>query len=206
LIAILDYGSGNLRSAERAFALAGESLGHEVVLTSDPDICQSSDGLVLPGVGAFGACIEQLKHVGGDRIVMERVGEGKPILGICVGMQILFASGSEKGSHQGLGIFGGEVSRISAPILPHIGWNTIEAPRDSKLFQGIHEQSFYFVHSFAAKERVAEAVNSHTHYGESFIAAIELGRTSAVQFHPEKSGVAGAQLITNWIATLADAK
>jgi glutamine amidotransferase len=137
---------------------------------------------------------------------MERVGEGKPILGICVGMQILFSSGSEKGGHQGLGIFGGEVSRISAPILPHIGWNTIEAPSDSKLFEGIHEQSFYFVHSFAAKERVAEAISSHTHYGESFIAAIELGRTSAVQFHPEKSGDAGAQLITNWIGTLADAK
>ena len=200
MIAILDYGSGNLRSAERAFALAGSLLGHETVVTADPDLCQASDGLVVPGVGAFGACMEQLLSVRGDLIIKERANAGKPILGICVGMQILFESGSEKGGHSGLGILEGSVDRIDAPILPHIGWNTVESPTDSRLFQGIHDQSFYFVHSFAAKKPVSGAVNSWTEYGEPFLSAVEQGAVSAVQFHPEKSGVAGGQLITHWIS------
>ena len=196
----MDYGSGNLRSAERAFALAGSLLGHETVVTADPQLCQASAGLVVPGVGAFGACMEQLRSVHGDLIIKERANAGKPILGICVGMQILFESGSEKGGHLGLGILEGEVDRIDSPILPHIGWNTVESSADSRLFQGVHNQSFYFVHSFAAKKPVTGAINSWTKYGEPFLSAVEQGPVSAVQFHPEKSGAAGAQLISQWIS------
>ena len=198
MIAILDYGSGNLRSAQRAF----ERSGHETFVTSDPEICRSSDGLVVPGVGAFGACMDQLLAAGGDLIIQERIAAAKPILGICVGMQILFDSGSEKGGSSGLGVFSGDVSQIEAPILPHIGWNTVEADPESRLFEGIGEERFYFVHSFAAKRAVDGAENSWCNYGEDFIAAVERGPVSAVQFHPEKSGAVGARLIANWVGTL----
>lgn len=198
MIAILDYGSGNLRSAQRAFELSG----HETLVTSDPKICLSSDGLVVPGVGAFGACMDQLLAAGGDLIIQERIAAARPILGICVGMQILFDSGSEKGGSSGLGVFSGDVSQIEAPILPHIGWNTVEADPDSRLFNGISEERFYFVHSFAAKRAVDGAHNSWCNYGEDFVAAVERGPVSAVQFHPEKSGAVGARLIANWVGTL----
>jgi imidazole glycerol-phosphate synthase subunit HisH len=198
LIAILDYGSGNLRSAQRAFELSGQ----ETLVTSDPKICLSSDGLVVPGVGAFGACMDQLLAAGGDLIIQERIAAARPILGICVGMQILFDSGSEKGGSSGLGVFSGDVSQIDAPILPHIGWNTVEADPSSKLFEGIGGERFYFVHSFAAKREVEGARNSWCTYGERFVATVERGPVSAVQFHPEKSGAAGARLIANWVGTL----
>ncbi len=198
MIAILDYGSGNLRSAQRAFALTG----HETIVTSDPEICLASDGLVVPGVGAYGACMEQLIAAGGRDVILKRVAAGGPLLGICVGMQILFTAGSEKGPHSGVGIFTGEVSEIAAPILPHIGWNNVRASEESTLFRGLKDERFYFVHSYAAKEGVAEAINSYCNYGEDFLAAVERGPVSTVQFHPEKSGAVGARLISNWAETL----
>lgn len=198
MIAILDYGSGNLRSAQRAFALSG----HETLVTSDPEICRLSDGLVVPGVGAFGACMDQLLAAGGDQIIQERITAAKPVLGICVGMQILFDSGSEKGGSTGLGVFSGAVSQIEAPIMPHIGWNNVQADPASTLFEGIDDERFYFVHSYAAKSGVEGARNSWCNYGENFLAAVERGAVSAVQFHPEKSGAVGARLIANWVGTL----
>ena len=198
MIAILDYGSGNLRSAQRAFELTG----HETIVTSDPTICIASAGLVVPGVGAYGACMEQLIAAGGQRIIEARVERSRPILGICVGMQVLFTSGTEKGGHQGLGIFDGEVSEIAAPIVPHIGWNNVRSDSSSPLFQGLQGESFYFVHSFAAKKAVVGASSSWCTYGEDFVAAVEVGSVSAVQFHPEKSGAMGAKLIANWVGAL----
>ena len=198
MIAILDYGSGNLHSAERAFALAHP----QVVVTSDPEICIKADGLVVPGVGAFEACMNQFLTAGADRIVAARIAAQLPIFGICVGMQILFTRGNEKAGSAGLAIWPGEVDRLAAPVLPHIGWNTVVPGEGSTLFRGIGDQSFYFVHSFAAKHVVPGAINSITNYGEDFISAVETPLVSATQFHPEKSGAAGATLIKNWAATL----
>ena len=198
MIAILDYGSGNLRSAQRAFALSG----HETIVTSDPKICLKSEGLVIPGVGAYSACMKQLLAAHGDEIIKERASFGKPLIGICVGMQILFSSGSEKGEHAGLGLLTGSVSELVGPILPHIGWNNVQSATDSQLFEGLENESFYFVHSFAAKNEVTGAINSWCTYNDTFLAAVESGAVSAVQFHPEKSGAVGAKLISNWIATL----
>lgn len=198
MIAILDYGSGNLRSAERAFALTG----HEVVITSEPKRALSADGLVVPGVGAFGACMRQLQAIAGDEIIRERAESGRAILGICVGMQILFSKGLEKGQHSGVGLLQGEVSLIEAPILPHIGWNTVEPAVGSELFRGIENGSFYFVHSYAVKKSEGSMLVTQAVYGEKFIAAVEHANISATQFHPEKSGDAGIKLIKNWAATL----
>ena len=198
MIAILDYGSGNLRSAQRAF----ETSGKEVVITSDYDVALNADGLVVPGVGAFAACMQGLKSVRGDELVRERIAAARPTLGICVGMQILFTSGTEKGSHAGVGILEGEISELHAPVLPHIGWNTVKAPQNSKLFSGIEEESFYFVHSYGAQKANRDALVTTTEYGSDFIAAVEYGHVSATQFHPEKSGKAGASLIANWAKSL----
>ncbi len=198
MIAILDYGSGNLRSAERAFELTG----HEVVITSDPKICFASDGLVVPGVGAYAACMEQLRAVHGEEIIEARVAVNKPLLGICVGAQILFESGSEKVGSAGVGLFAGEVSRLRAPVLPHMGWNTVRAGAGSRLLEGLDGASFYFVHSYAAKVAPSDSITSWSEYGEPFIAAIERGPISATQFHPEKSSANGARLIKNWAQTL----
>jgi len=198
LIAILDYGSGNLRSAERAFQVASES----VVVTRDAKVCREARALVVPGVGAFAACMDQLIGVGGDEIIAERVSLARPIFGICVGMQIFFESSSEKIQKKGLGILPGTVSEISAPILPHMGWNTVLAADNSKLFRGVENESFYFVHSYAAKSPVASALNSVTNYGEDFLAAVERDFIVSTQFHPEKSGAAGAKLISNWIESV----
>jgi imidazole glycerol-phosphate synthase subunit HisH len=198
LIAILDYGSGNLRSAQRAFELTG----HEVEITADRDHALAADGLVVPGVGAFGACMDQLRSIGGEEIIRAKVESGKPILGICVGMQILFSRGIEKGTHSGVGVFSGEVTPLEAPVLPHIGWNTVSSASNSILFRGIENESFYFVHSYAVKGVDSGILSSITEYGERFIAAVEDGNVSATQFHPEKSGEAGATLIKNWVETL----
>ena len=195
MIAILDYGSGNLRSAQRAF----ERVHPDVVVTNDASLCAAADGLVVPGVGAYAACMEQLIAAHGEEIIASRVHSAKPIFGICVGMQILFANGTEKGGHRGLGVFNGTVSEIKAPVLPHIGWNTVTAPAGSSLFAGVEAESFYFVHSYAAKEDVANAMTTRAEYGESFVAAVERGSIVATQFHPEKSGDAGARVIRNWV-------
>lgn len=198
MIAILDYGSGNLRSAERAFQIASE----EVVVTQDPKVCREAKALVVPGVGAFAACMDQLLSVGGGEIIAERVALARPIFGICVGMQIFFESSSEKIQKTGLGILPGDVSELSAPILPHMGWNTVTSDNASKLFSGIENESFYFVHSYAAKNLVKGAVNTVSNYGEDFLAAVEKDFIVTTQFHPEKSGAAGAKLISNWVKSL----
>jgi glutamine amidotransferase len=200
LIAILDYGSGNLRSAERAFATAGE----DVVVTSDASIALEAQGLVVPGVGAFAACMNGLNAVDGASIVRERLAKERPTLGICIGMQIMFSQGtehSESGAHAGIGIWDGVVSQLQAPILPHMGWNTVESDANSTLFKGIEAESFYFVHSYVAKNAVGKTQAWSTH-GEKFLAAVEDGYMSATQFHPEKSGAAGLALIKNWVGSL----
>lgn len=200
MIAILDYGSGNLRSAERAFATSGK----DVVVTSDRAVALEAEGLVVPGVGAFAACMNGLNAVDGAAIVRERLAKERPTLGICIGMQILFSQGtehSESAAHAGVGIWDGIISKLDAPILPHMGWNTVEINPDSILFKGIESESFYFVHSYAAKKAVGKMQAWSTH-GEKFLAAVEDGYISATQFHPEKSGSAGLALIKNWVGSL----
>jgi len=197
VIAILDYGSGNLRSAQRAF----ETSGKEVVITSDYDLALNAEGLVVPGVGAFSACMQGLIKVRGDQLVWERFVAKRPTLGICVGMQILFSRGIEHGEHAGVGMWDATVEKLNAPILPHMGWNTVRSAPGSVIFAGIEDQSFYFVHSYAAKKKVG-AMPSFAHHNEDFIAAVEDGALTATQFHPEKSADAGLQLIKNWTQTL----
>lgn len=200
MIAILDYGSGNLRSAQRAF----ERSGSEVVVTSDRDTALNAAGLVVPGVGAFAACMRGLVAIGGDEIVRARVAAKRPTLGICVGMQILFRDGDEHANsapHNGVGIWQESITKLVAPILPHMGWNTVAVTGPSQLFKGIADQSFYFVHSYAAKSSVGSAQAWTTH-GEKFLSAVEDGAICATQFHPEKSGDAGLELIKNWVELL----
>lgn len=197
MIAILDYGSGNLRSAQRAF----ETSGKEVVLTSDYELALNADGLVVPGVGAFAACMKGLSEVRGDQLVRQRISLKRPTLGICVGMQIFFTHGVEHGNQQGVGVWDATVEKIDAPILPHMGWNTVSAGSGSSLFKGIENESFYFVHSYAVKQKVG-AISSMAHHGEDFLAAVEDGVIAATQFHPEKSGDAGLHLIKNWTDAL----
>ena len=198
MIAILDYGSGNLRSAQRAFEIAAKN----VVVTNDLKVCLEASALVIPGVGAFAACMTQLEDIGAVDLISERVEKTRPIFGICVGMQTLFESSNEKVESAGIGILAGEVNKLSAPVLPHMGWNTVKVGSNSKLFSGIENESFYFVHSYAAKKVVLDAVNTTTNYGEDFLAAVEKDFVVSTQFHPEKSGAAGARLISNWVATL----
>ncbi|RBM24443.1 imidazole glycerol phosphate synthase subunit HisH [Prauserella sp. PE36] len=206
-VVILDYGSGNLRSAERAVQRAGA----DVEVTADPHAALEADGLVVPGVGAFAACIEGLLSVGGDKIIGTRLAGGRPVLGICVGMQILFERGVEHGVEaKGTGEWPGTVDRLNADVLPHMGWNTVRVPEGSELFAGLDaETRFYFVHSYAARswELDSELTGRQpkvtwAHHGEDFVAAVENGPLWATQFHPEKSGDAGAHLLRNWLRTL----
>jgi len=200
LIAILDYGSGNVRSAQRAFATSGM----DVVITSDRAVALEAKGLVVPGVGAFASCMQGLNAVDGASIIRERISRERPVLGICVGMQILFSQGSEHAQnapHAGVGIWDAEVSKLDAPILPHMGWNTVKAAETSELLVGIEDQFFYFVHSYAAKQAVGQKQSWST-YGERFLAVVEDDYVSATQFHPEKSGDAGLVLIKNWTKKL----
>lgn len=194
---VLDYGSGNLRSAQRALARAGAT----VTVTSAYGEARDADGLVVPGVGAFAACTAGLRAAAGDRLIVERGELGRPVLGICVGMQVLFTLGDEHGvATAGLGRFPGAVTRLRAPVLPHMGWNTVTPPADSTLFNGVEGERFYFVHSYAA--RSAPGLVTRAVHGEPFVAAVEDGTLSATQFHPEKSGDAGAALLANWVASL----
>ena len=197
MLAILDYGSGNLRSALRAF----ERAGREVLITSDYSTALEAEGLVVPGVGAFGACMQGLKSVRGDQLVRDRIALQRPTLGICVGMQILFAHGVEHGDHDGVGVWSSTVEKLEAKVLPHMGWNTVTPNPESALFKGIEGESFYFVHSYGVTSSTGK-IETWTDYDSRFLAAIEDGVMSATQFHPEKSGDAGLQLIKNWVSTL----
>ena len=197
-VVVLDHGSGNLRSAERALARAGA----EVTVTADLTAAAECDGLVVPGVGAFAACMRAIEAVGGGSVVRERLRDERPVLGICVGMQVLFERGMEHGEQTvGLGVLSGDVTRLNAPVVPHMGWNTVEVPAGSRLFAGVEQERFYFVHSYAARV-VPDALVTTSEHGERFAAAVERGVLSATQFHPEKSGDAGAQLLENWVSSL----
>jgi imidazole glycerol-phosphate synthase subunit HisH len=206
-VAVLDYGSGNLRSVVRAV----ERAGADVALVSDREAAQSADGLVVPGVGAFAACMAGLAAVQGARIIGSRLAGGRPVLGICVGMQVLFERGIEHGvTTDGCGEWPGVVDRIDGDVVPHMGWNTVEPPPDSAMFAGVDHERFYFVHSYAARAWTLEAqppfvqpLVTWTRYGpDRFVSAVENGPLWATQFHPEKSGDAGATLLRNWLATL----
>lgn len=201
-VVILDYGSGNLRSAQRAL----ERVGADVEVTSDRSAALGADGLVVPGVGAFQACMTGLRAIGGDEIIAARVAAGRPVLGVCVGMQILFAHGVEFGvDTAGCGQWPGSVTRLDAPVIPHMGWNTVAAAPGSRLFAGIDPGTrFYFVHSYAAQEWAGDraAMLTWATHHVRFLAAVEDGVLAATQFHPEKSGDAGAALLTNWVEGL----
>ena len=200
-VVVLDYGSGNLRSAVRAL----ERAGAQVELSSDSAVAIEADGLVVPGVGAFAACMAGLEAVGAREILKKRVAAGRPVLGICVGMQVLFETGVEHGVETpGLGLLEGRVEPLRAPIVPHMGWNTVQPPSDSVLFAGMDPRArFYFVHSYAVREPASSGYLPATAvHGESFVAAVESPTLSATQFHPEKSGDEGARLLKNWLGTL----
>jgi glutamine amidotransferase len=201
-VVVLDYGSGNLRSALRALQRAGA----DTVVTGDADAALNASGLVVPGVGAYAACMRGLRAARGDEVIAKRLARSRPVLGICVGMQVLFAEGLEHGERTaGCGVWPGVVDRLEARVLPHIGWNTVQAPSGSNLFAGIGPgERFYFVHSYAARSRAAPAdapapMLTWAEYGGPFLAAVEDGPLCATQFHPEKSGDAGAALLANWL-------
>jgi glutamine amidotransferase len=208
-VVVLDYGFGNVRSAVRALA----RVGADVTLTADAGAALAADGLVVPGVGAFAAVVTGLRAVRGDWIIDRRLAGGRPVLGICVGLQVMFERSGEHDRERvpGLGQWPGTVERLPADVVPHMGWNTVDVPPGSELFAGAETQRFYFVHSYgvlrwdlgghAATPLVAPLVTWAAH-GARFVAAVENGPLSATQFHPEKSGDAGAQLLTNWVATL----
>ena len=201
-LVVLDYGSGNLRSAQRAL----ERVGARVEVTADPAAAAAADGLVVPGVGAYAACMSGLRGIDGERIIADRLDAGRPVLGICVGMQILFSRGVEFGVETaGCGQWPGAVVHLDAPIIPHMGWNVVAAGAGSRLFKGIDASTrFYFVHSYAAQrwEGADDAVLTWATHHVPFLAAVEAGPLSATQFHPEQSGDAGAALLSNWVEGL----
>jgi glutamine amidotransferase len=205
-VVVLDYGSGNVHSAAKAL----EAAGARVQLTADRKTVLAADGLLVPGVGSFSAVMDALNSAGGGDLIDQRLAGGKPVLGICVGMQVLFDRGVERGTEtEGLGQWPGVVTELDAPILPHMGWNTVAVPDDSVLFAGIQQERFYFVHSYAASQWTLEVTKpfpqprlTWAEHGAPFLAAVENGPLSATQFHPEKSGEPGIRLLSNWIASL----
>lgn len=206
-VVVLDYGSGNVRSVVRAL----EAAGARVSLTADADAVLAADGLVVPGVGAYAATMEQLTAVGGPRLIERRLAGGRPVLGICVGLQVLFDRGTEHGvTTPGLGQWPGEVARLQSAVVPHMGWNDVEVPDGSRLFAGVGHERFYFVHSYGVRRwelrpdgpLAPPLVTWTSHGGDRVVAAVENGALTATQFHPEKSGAAGARLLRNWLATL----
>ncbi|AAT89382.1 imidazole glycerol phosphate synthase subunit HisH [Leifsonia xyli subsp. xyli] len=205
-VVVFEYGSGNVHSAVKAL----EAAGADVELTRDRRRAQEADGLVVPGVGAFAAVVDRLRAAHGDEIIERRLAGGRPVLGICVGMQVMFERGTEHGQETaGLGEWPGAVEPLCAGVVPHVGWNAVEAPADSVLFDGVWDERFYFVHSYAAQHWTLEATGpfpkprvSWAEHGSRFVAAVENGPLSATQFHPEKSGSAGLRLLANWIGSL----
>lgn len=205
-VVVFDYGSGNVHSVVKALEAAGAA----VELSADKQKALEADGLVIPGVGAFEAVASALRAAGGAQIVDKRLAGSRPVLGICVGMQVMFDTGSERGSTTaGLGEWPGTVDELHAEILPHMGWNTVQAAENSVLFDGIEDERFYFVHSFAAHQWLIESQPPYpdarltwSTHGERFLAAVENGPLSATQFHPEKSGEAGIRLLRNWVKSL----
>ena len=198
-VVVLDYGSGNLRSAERALARTGV----DVTVTRDYAAALDADGLVVPGVGAYAACMRQLHAVRGGTLVWDRLRKQRPVLGICVGMQVLFEHGVEHDVRtEGIGVLAGTVTRLEAPVVPHMGWNTVTVAEGSTLFAGVESERFYFVHSYAARE-VPDTLTTTADHGGPFAAAVERGALAATQFHPEKSGDAGAALLANWVRSLS---
>ena len=206
-VALLDYGAGNVRSAQRAL----ERVGAEVTVTADPKAAVDADGLLVPGVGAFDACMRGLNEVQGPRVIGQRLAGERPVLGICVGMQVLFDVGVEHNINStGCGEWPGTVEKLHSTVLPHMGWNTVEVPVGSDMFAGLSaDERFYFVHSYGVRRWELETeitrpplVSWTEHAGDRFVAAVENGALWATQFHPEKSGDAGAQLLENWMRTL----
>lgn len=209
LIAVLDYGSGNVHSAVKALVAAGA----DARLTADRGLIQDADGLVVPGVGAFQAVMAALRASRGDELIERRLAGGRPVLGICVGMQVLFGRGVERGvDTEGMGQWPGVVTELDAPVLPHMGWNTVQAGEGSTLFRGIEDERFYFVHSYGAQQWSLDVIRpfrapvlTWCDYGAPFLAAVENGPLTATQFHPEKSGAAGIRLLGNWMSTFRQA-
>ncbi len=205
-VVVFDYGTGNVHSAVKAL----EAAGANVELTGNRRRAQEADGLLVPGVGAFAAVVDALRRSHGDEVIDRRLAGGRPVLGICVGMQVLFERGVEHGiESEGLGEWPGTVDLIQADVVPHMGWNTVDAPEDSVLFDGIRDERFYFVHSYAAQDWTLEATGpfpkpsvTWAEHGSRFVAAVENGPLTATQFHPEKSGSAGLRLLRNWIGSL----
>ena len=207
-VVVLDYGSGNLRSVHRAL----EQVGADVVVTSDYDTAMECDGLMVPGVGAFDACMAGIRAVRGDMIIDRRLTGGRPVMGICVGLQVMFDTGVEHGiTTEGLGEWPGVVEELQAPVLPHMGWNTVNVPDGSSLFAGVEKERFYFVHSYAVRTwdfhqgqpKMAAPLVTWSEHGEPFVAAVENGPLVATQFHPEKSGDAGLHLLRTWVNSLS---
>lgn len=205
-VVVLDYGSGNVHSAAKAL----ERAGARVELTADRDRVAAADGLLVPGVGAFSAVVEALATVNGGALIERRLTGSRPVFGICVGMQVLFENSTERGNDvPGLGEWPGTVEILKAPVLPHMGWNTVTAPEESRIFAGIRDERFYFVHSYAAQEWTLDVqppfprpMLTWSDHGGPFLAAIENGPLTATQFHPEKSGEPGITLLRNWLTTL----
>ena len=205
-VVVLDYGSGNVHSAAKALELAGA----RVELTADRSRVANADGLFVPGVGAFSAVAQALAKVGGGAMIEKRLTGSRPVMGICVGMQVLFEHGVERGNDTpGLGEWPGSVTELDAPVLPHMGWNIVETPNDTRLFDGIRDERFYFVHSYAAQEWTLDVqppfpapLLTWAEHGSRFIAAVENGPLTATQFHPEKSGEPGIRLLKNWLDSL----
>ena len=206
VVAVLDYGSGNVHSAVKALIAAGA----DARLTADRGLVRDADGLFVPGVGAFRAVAEALRASRGDELIERRLAGGRPVLGVCVGMQIFFERGVERGvDTEGLGEWPGVVTELPAPVLPHMGWNTVEPDAGSVLFDGIERERFYFVHSYAAQEWLLDVMPpfptprlTWAEHGGRFLAAVENGPLSATQFHPEKSADAGIRLLANWLGSL----
>ncbi|WP_265447065.1 imidazole glycerol phosphate synthase subunit HisH [Flexivirga meconopsidis] len=206
-VVVFDYGSGNVRSVVRML----ERVGADVTLTADHDAALAADGLYVPGVGAFHACMTGLLAAGGREVIAERIAGDRPVLGVCVGFQVLFDGSTEPTTVQppppGLGHFVGVVDRLQAPVVPHMGWSTVHPPDGSALLAGVEDERFYFVHSYAAAQLLASRVAGRplvttAEHGAPFVAAVEDGPLVGTQFHPEKSGDAGAQLIANWLRRL----